>query len=106
MASGWRRKSREAALQLVYQVELGGDRSEASLERFWIRLPGATDDARDYGKFLADVVFERMEQIDAAIERATENWQIDRISRVDLCLLRVAAGELVFVPETPARVVI
>jgi N utilization substance protein B len=40
------------------------------------------------------------------IDSAASNWQLDRIARLDLSLLRAAVCELLYFPETPAAVVI
>ena len=112
MSRSARRKGREAALQLLYQVELtGGDLSDATLELFWEQHP--SDAAREEGTssrvFAEQLVREALRDrghIDALIDDATRNWDLDRISRVDLSLLRLAVVEILTMPETPAAVVI
>ncbi|NQY91871.1 MAG: transcription antitermination factor NusB [Deltaproteobacteria bacterium] len=103
---GARTKAREAALQLVYQVELGGERSPEAMELFWTELPTAGETVRRYGSQLATAALEHQEEIDAMVSGAAENWDIQRIARVDLCLLRVALGEMIYVGGTPVAVVI
>ena len=46
------------------------------------------------------------EEIDAAIEGALKGWTLDRISKVDRAVLRVAAYELCYARETPDAVII
>ncbi len=101
---GVRTKAREAALQLVYQVELGGERSPEAMELFWAELPTAGETVRRYGSQLATAALENQEELDAMDSSAAENWVIQRIARVDLCLLRVALGELIYVGGTPVAV--
>jgi N utilization substance protein B len=103
---GARTKAREAALQLVYQVELGGERSPEAMELFWTELPTAGETVRRYGSQLATAAIEHQEELDAMVSGAAENWDIHRIARVDLCLLRVALGEMIYVGGTPVAVVI
>ena len=44
--------------------------------------------------------------IDTLIDQAAVHWQLDRLSRVDLCVLRLATFELLARPEIPAAVTI
>jgi N utilization substance protein B len=103
---GARTKAREAALQLVYQVELGGERTPEAIALFWAELPTAGENVRSYGSQLATAALEHQEELDAMVSGAAENWDIGRIARVDLCLLRVALGEMIYVGGTPVAVVI
>ena len=105
-AVGVRTKAREAALQLVYQVELGGDRSPEAMALFWKELPTRGDSVRAFGSQLVAAALEHQEELDAMVAAAGSNWGIDRIARVDLCLLRVALGEMIYVGGTPVAVVI
>ncbi|MBI5506385.1 MAG: transcription antitermination factor NusB [Deltaproteobacteria bacterium] len=111
MSRSPRRKGREAALQLLYQVELTGDLSEATLELFWEQHPseaareeGAS--TRDFAESLVRGVMADRARIDALIDDAARNWDLERISRVDLSVLRLAVGEMLAMPETPTAVII
>jgi N utilization substance protein B len=99
---GVRRKARECALQLLFAQERGPMRAEA-VTAFWEEA-AAPDLARDYAERLVDLVAEHRDAIDAVIARAAENWTLDRMSRVDRNLLRVAVCELFYVPDVPLRV--
>lgn len=93
-------------MQLLYQVELTGDASESALDRFWASLPARESAAREFADSLVRLVLARRDEIDAIIDSAASNWQLDRIARIDLSVLRLAVGELVGCPEVPAEVVI
>jgi N utilization substance protein B len=103
---GPRRAARELALQALYLLEVRGDEEgERSLVLFWKHFdqaPGAEAFARE----LVDGVRERRAELDALLVQCMENWKLDRLSRVDLSLLRLAAWELVGRPEIPASVTI
>jgi N utilization substance protein B len=103
-----RRKAREAALQLLYQFDLTGDTGDAAFAAYWQSWPGIEQDARtrEFAETLVRFVLSDEARIDAAIDAAARNWDIDRFSRVDLNLLRLAVGELFCSPEVPAPVVI
>lgn len=51
-------------------------------------------------------LIEHKESIDATIAAAAREWPIEKISRVDLAILRLAIYELQFVNEAPAKVII
>jgi N utilization substance protein B len=99
---GVRRKARECALQLLFAQERGAMPPEA-MDAFWDES-AAPDPARDYAEQLVTLVAEHQEAIDAVIARAAENWTLDRMSRVDRNLLRLAVCELFYVPDVPLRV--
>ena len=103
---GLRHRAREAALRLLYQLELTGDTSETTLRGYWDDLPPKLVASRAYAELLIGTVRERAGEIDALIEAASTNWQISRIARIDLSILRLAVGEMLMSEEMPTAVVI
>ena len=101
-----RRKARQAALQLLYQVELEGDRTEEGLARAWEVLELGPESSRGFAERLVRGTIEDLQQIDESINEAADNWQLDRISRVDLSILRVAVEELLREQDVPSRVIV
>jgi len=99
---GVRRKARECALQVLFAQERGPMRPSA-LTAFWDDA-GAPAEARAYAERLVHLVTDHRTAIDGAIARAAENWTLERMSRVDRNLLRVAVAELFFVEDVPMRV--
>lgn len=108
MTRSSRRRAREAALQLLYQVDLTGVSDDAAFAAYWQSWPEDELDAgtRDYAEQLVRYVLADEGRIDEAIDAAAKNWDLERFSRVDLNLLRLAVGELLGAPEVPAPVVI
>ena len=108
MLRGSRRRGREAALQLLYQLDVTGDPSPAALETFWENLPGKSGSAevRAFASDLVGRVLDKREELDRMIDEASRHWQLERISSVDLNLMRLATCELLESPEVPARVVV
>lgn len=47
---------------------------------------------------------ENKEQFDKTIEQSLINWRIERLAKIDLCILRLALGEMEAFPEIPKRV--
>ena len=49
---------------------------------------------------------EHLQEIDTALRRALDNWRLDRLSKMDRAVLRIAATEMLYVDEIPPRVAI
>ena len=100
---GIRRKGRELALQALYQVEITGDESPASLDFFLSHFEGGSG-AREFARRLASGVVTHRKEIDRLIGQCAEHWRIQRMAKVDLNILRMATYELLFCPDIPANV--
>ncbi len=101
--AGTRRKARELALQVLYQMEITGDPSPTGPESFWGHFPSCAG-ARDYAQRLVAGAVEHRAEIDGLLEEAVENWKLGRMSKVDLVILRLATYELLFCPDVPLNV--
>ncbi|MFT4569263.1 MAG: N utilization substance protein B [Candidatus Binatia bacterium] len=108
MSAGVRRRGREAALQLLYLFDVGGDDSSAARELFWSSHPGgdAEVEVREFAEALVETTRQRCESLDSLIDAAATNWDINRFSRVDLAIMRLACAELVASPEVPGEVIV
>ena len=102
---GGRRKGRELAMKLLYQMEVGS-RTLDTVCANYDEYSSAPEKIRKFAKSLASGVIGNREEIDAKIKDALKNWDIERLAAVDFQLLRVAAYELVFLEDIPARVTI
>jgi N utilization substance protein B len=104
-----RRRAREAALQILYQTEVGqltmadAARTHDAIGADAIELD---DDAREYAVQLARGSWEAKSALDAYIADAARNWRVERLAVIDRLLLRLAVHELLAYPDTPPRVVI
>jgi N utilization substance protein B len=104
-AGGPRRRGRELLFRLLYQAEMTRD----SVAQSWRatreeeRLP---DEALEYVDALVETIEESLPAVDERIRTVAEHWKFDRIAATDRSILRLAAAELLFMPGTPARVVI
>ena len=91
---GVRHRAREAALRLLYQLELTGDETDSALGTYWSELPPKLANGRTYAEVLVSAVRSRTDEIDTLIDAAASNWQLSRIARIDLCILRIAVAEM------------
>jgi N utilization substance protein B len=103
---GTRRKSRELALQMLFQADMGGQEAADVRRSFWSERDSVTADVRGFADDLFRVATDRTVEIDGLIERHAEHWRMDRMAAVDRNLLRAAVAELLGFPETPRAVII
>jgi len=103
---GTRRKSRELALQMLFQADMGRQTPEEVHRTFWAGQNSANQDVRGFTEDLFRVASDRHSEIDELIERHAEHWRMDRMAAVDRNLLRTAVAELLGFPATPRAVVI
>lgn len=100
---GIRRKARELALQVLYQMEVTRAPAPAGPDSFWGHFPSRPA-SRDFAQRLVAGTVEHRAEIDGSLAEAAENWKLDRMSRVDLIILRLATYELLYCPDIPLRV--
>lgn len=99
---GSRRKSREYALQLLFQSDFSETAGEDDL--FW--LGRSTDEEiRDFTRVLYRSYVDNQESIDRLIQRHSKHWRIERMATVDRNILRMAISEFL-ASSTPCVVVI
>lgn len=103
---GTRRKSRECALQLLYQADFSPLEFEAANALYW-EIHGAKDEQiRPYAEFLVRGTLEHKQDIDLLIQKFSEHWRLERMAAVDRNILRLAVFEFLHEQETPTTVVI
>ncbi len=108
MSAGIRRRGREAALQLLYQIDISGDDSGDARDRFWLAHPAGDREAeiREFTESLVAKTLELREGLDSMIDAAAINWDLGRFSRVVLALMRLACAELMASPDVPGEVIV
>ena len=105
-SGGSRRKAREAALQALFLIEMNPQNPfERSLEVFLENFP-IKGGSRPFFLRLVQGVWEHKAEIDQLIQGHSENWRLERMSRVDCNILRMAVFELIYCPDIPPRAAI
>ena len=100
-----RRKSREFALQALYQLNILKQDAAALLTQFQEHfLPDG--EADEFLRRLVLGVLKHCEELDRLIERYSENWRLDRINVIDRNILRIALFELLYCEDIPPKVTI
>ena len=98
-----RRRGREAALQLLYAVEITHADVEEVLASSWAHALTAARTREFTGALLRSVIASR-DEIDALIREWSANWSLERIGLVERNILRFAICELLFMPDIPPNV--
>ena len=98
-----RSKSREYALQVLYQVDIAHTQPDESLEGFWA-YHTVSPDVKAFTTRLVQGTLTHLGEIDGLIATHASNWDIDRMAVVDRNILRLGAYELLHVEEVPEKV--
>jgi len=105
-----RHQAREAALQILYQWEIGrGEVARAAETYFthqWTGPVAPTDESRTFATTLASETVDRLEEVDRLIADTSERWRPERMAVLDRLILRMAICELLRGDKTPPAVVI
>ena len=102
---GQRRRAREVAVQVLFHMEYSpGDFQEAFDQVCaHFKVPPET---REFAGILVKGVCDNREEIDSIIREASDNWRLERMSRVDRNILRIGSFEVIYLKEVPAKVAI
>ena len=103
---GKRRKSRELALQMLFQSDMGKQNEEQVRNTFWHERSNVDDSTRGFADDLFRVACNRSQEIDELIQKHAEHWRMDRMPAVDRNLLRLGVAEFLGFPTTPRAIVI
>jgi N utilization substance protein B len=104
-----RHRGREAALQMLYQWEVGRVSMSDVQRTFWPLADGSEPDDAERQAFatrLAEGVVASIDDLDPMITEAAEHWRLERLNVLDRLILRLAIYELLHESETPAKVII
>jgi len=100
---GSRRKGREAALQILYQIDVSDHSAEQAIRNYWATL-AAGKEGEDFANALVRGWWEAREATDELIKSVSQHWRIERMTRVDRNILRLATYELSHLTDVPRRV--
>lgn len=124
---GTRRKGRECALQILYQVEVLANAKQASaddanatnnaianlgkshigqaIEQYFANFD-APSEVYDYASSLVRGTHHNIARIDEVITRHSAKWRIERMALVDRNVLRLSTYELLFSDDLPTSVIL
>lgn len=94
---GRRHEARERALKELYRLEITGESWSA---------PKGDASLAPFATTLVETVLARRQEIDTILGETVEHWSLERLALLDKLILRLGVAELLFLPETPPKVVI
>ncbi len=98
-----RRRAREIALTILYQIELRGDAPSEVIAANQETLQ-EDDGIPDFALELVGLVLQKRAELDAIIERYAERWAVQRMPIIDRNVLRIGLAELIFRQDIPPSV--
>ena len=106
MTAGTRRKSRELAMQMLFQADVGKQTYDQVRSTFWKAGDEVQPEVRGFAEDLFRVAMGRIDEIDELIVQNSKHWRLERMPAVDRNLLRMAIGEMLGFKSTPFPIVI
>ena len=102
---GNRRFSRELVIQFLYLTEMNEGEVRSQLESFW-ENNSCEKDVQSFTEDILNDIFDHKKEIDARLEKYSDNWTLSRMTVIDRNLLRMAASELMYSKTVPPKVAI
>jgi N utilization substance protein B len=101
-----RRKAREYALQILFQVDFTKKNIDGKdFEVFWSDKEESSN-VKEFTETIVRGTLEKLNDIDKMLERVAENWILKRMAAVDRNILRFAAYEILYRNDIPSAVTI
>jgi len=100
---GHRRKAREVALQILYQVDVTGVDVGEAIQLFQENF-GISEEAVEFSTQLIRCTLDHLDEIDELIKSCSEHWSLGRMSKVDRNILRTAVCEFLYFDDIPPKV--
>jgi N utilization substance protein B len=102
---GARTGGREAALKMLFALEASQTDLDTAIALFW-REFGGDPETRPYADESVRGVLEKRDDLDETIRIASDNWRIERMTRVDRNVLRLGTWELKYKTDVPRAVIL
>lgn len=98
-----RRRSRELALQILYQLNISNQEAPRAIAELQEHFSPEMEKDEFLERIILGIV-EHRKEIDSLIEEYSENWRLDRMTMIDRAILRMAIFELIYCQEVPPKV--
>ncbi|QQY80616.1 NusB antitermination factor [Keratinibaculum paraultunense] len=98
-----RKYARESTMKLLYQMEINSDFSEEFVEKFF-KNNNFDKNEKDYIKHAINTIVDNINLIDSHIEQNIRGWEIHRLAKIDLSILRIAIYEILYRNDIPIEV--
>ena len=98
-----RKETREALMKLIYQMDIHNELDNTSMfETLKLQIDSKRE--QEYGSTLINQFITNQFAINNIIEANSTNWSMDRISKVDLAILRLSITEILYLEDIPFKV--
>ena len=109
-----RRQARVIAFKTIYRFDFTGEALERLLDFSWLgekKFQQLQEDPRgegvlNFARWIITGTLEHLEEIDKKISEFLQHWDISRVARVDLAILRISVFGLLYMTDIPASVTI
>ena len=99
-----RRRSRGWALQVHYLWEsAGGEDTLGDTLQKMTHTRRIASRRLPFVRRLLSELDEHLSSVDAALQAEVENWRLERLASIDRGILRLAAAELLYLDDVPAK---
>ena len=98
-----RTEDRKKILELLYEMDIKGEEDTKNLPRYIERDNIST---KSYVNNLINKYLSHKEKIISMISKGSDKWNIDRISKVDLAIIKIATTEIMYISKIPDKVAI
>jgi len=100
---GHRRKAREIALQVLYQIDVTGVDVDEAIQLFQDNF-GMAEETIEFSTQLIHCTLDHLKDIDELIKSCSQHWSLERMSKVDRNILRTAVAEFLYFDDIPPKV--
>ncbi|TMC05808.1 MAG: transcription antitermination factor NusB [Chloroflexi bacterium] len=103
---GPRHRARELALKVLFQLEHSPEDDRQEALTYHAIDDRATPEVTRFAGELVEGVLANRDELDDTIQRASTNWRLDQMGRVDRVVLRMAVYEIAVARNVPVRAAI
>lgn len=97
-----RTQARTLLMQLLFQMSIHNDFSTDMVQKYTVNH--SLENQKDYFNSVIEAFIEYRINIDDLIEKSSKNWKLNRISKVELAILRLASVEIIYMEDIPDSV--
>ncbi|MDB9854503.1 transcription antitermination factor NusB [Candidatus Marinimicrobia bacterium] len=98
-----RRTAREGVLEALFSHQFSDTERKVTIDRVLENAPDRKDNL-DFITLLFNSVLDNVKWADELIKTHLQNWEFDRVAKVDRVLLRMGICEIYFIKEVPSKV--
>jgi len=91
---------------MLFQLEASGVSPDQAITLFWRTFEDADPEGKAYADACVRGVADNLDTIDKRVTAASQNWRLERMSRVDRNLLRLGTWELLYRSDVPRAVIL